>query len=120
MRWLLIVAAVSVVLSACSADGEIEVSSIQEAFVYDVPVNPDDPYARQLGLSVYSCNGDYEVEVVDDTSGLLAVTVLNHADEVDNDCVDSFTVHLDSPPHGKTVVDATTGNPVAVVVQPAP
>ncbi len=118
MKWLLVIATAALVLGACSPQGEIETSTIYEAFVYDVDVDPDDPDARQLGLSVDSCNGDYEVEV-DETTDVLTVTVLNHAPSGD-DCADSFTVHLDSPPHGKTVIDSSTDEAVPVLTVPRP
>jgi hypothetical protein len=118
MKLVPAIAIVALVLATCSPQAEIEVS-IYEAFVYDVEIEPDDPDAHQLGLSVDSCNGDYEVEV-DEAANVLTVRVLNHASNKGRNCSDRFTVHLDSPPHGKTVIDRTTGLAVPVLTVPAP
>jgi len=108
---LLAVVAASVVLSSCAAQrGSVPVV-VNSAFVYEY-VGDSDPGSRQLGLDVDACNGDYEVDV-DETADALQVTVHNWAPSV-QDCSDSFTVHIDAPPHGKIVVDNTTGKVISV------
>jgi hypothetical protein len=118
MKLMATVAILSVVVGGCATASPPESEAVLSAFVYDVDPDPSDPNARQLGLNVDACNGDYEV-AVDETIDRLGVEVLNY-EPGEDECVDSFTVHLDSPPHGKAVVDLLTNSQLNVTVEPVP
>lgn len=112
------IAIVIAIVGGCSTTSPPQTEVLLSAFVYDVEPDPSDPHAHQLGLNVDGCNGDYEVSV-DEAVNELVVEVLNY-EPGGGDCSDSFTVHIDSPPHGKTVVDTSSGVSVQVTMEPAP
>lgn len=111
MKMLLMLTVGALLLGSCASDSDIATAGVASAFVYDV--DSGDEYARELGLNVLACDGDYEVELTE-SHDVLVVRVLNHAPS-DGDCRDSFTVHTERPPSGKPVVDLTTG--VAIEVE---
>jgi len=76
------------------------------------------PDTRQLGLNVEACKADY-AEEVDEGPEVLRVTVFNHGDS-NGECMDKFTVHLDTPPHRKLVVDTSTGEVHEIGHEPRP
>lgn len=109
MKRMLLIATAAISLTACTAQNEIATVPINYAFV-----DAGDTLSRELGLNVDNCEGkfDYEIEV-EEGAEALTITVLHHGDTTGG-CTDTFTVHLDSPPHGKKVIDGTSARAVEV------
>ena len=72
---------------------------------------------RGLQLTVGSCNGDPEVTALEQTDTEVRVEVTSTTPAPGwpgEDCLDGVELTFDAPLGGRTLVDATTGDPVAV------
>jgi hypothetical protein len=91
---------VAVVASACAlgiADREI---------IEVLGVSSDE---RSVELMVASCNGNPTAEVEEEGDRVL---VKVRGDSTNDDCADAVCIELDRPLNGRSIIDATTGQPV--------
>lgn len=68
---------------------------------------------RTLELGVASCNAQHTVEVEDQAADQVRVTVTARGGD-GNDCMDVVTLVLQKELNGRTLVDASTGDVVAL------